>query len=394
MALFSFRHTVKTFSEKRTDEARVARVGQTAAHLRYICRPQAARVVLRERLSGGSNSTAARAAEEEAQRRKGRVCERFVVALPVEASQEQREVLARAYADRLSHRVAGYVVAIHDHHENDLRTPHAHFVFFDVQQKTGGRGRPKSTLGLARRHAIQKSAKLWADLHNEMMKSWGYGPETEISHLSYADRGIEQIPTIHEGAGARALSKKKKRSKPKWQHIDEGHSRAEANEIIREINMLKEQKNERADQLGGNYEGDRAKRQRSLSQQREHGWGDGQATGSDRPPFFLDRGNEVGASKPERASNPMRAMEREGLPDRPGRQPPFLADVRHEFARLLRRRGGIRRVFHELILLRGTLKARRQNEILSGGEQAIPCAQQAGLDQCTSHPKRAPQEIS
>ncbi|CUH89745.1 Very short patch repair protein [Phaeobacter sp. CECT 5382] len=46
----------------------------------------------------------------------------------------------------MSKGIAGYVLAIHDQHGNDTQNPHAHFVFFDVQQKTGGRGRPKTVL--------------------------------------------------------------------------------------------------------------------------------------------------------------------------------------------------------------------------------------------------------
>ena len=242
MALFSFRHSVKTFSERRTDETRAAKLGQTAAHLRYITRPQAARLVVQERLSGGTWSETANLVEEEAQKRKGRVCERLVVALPVEATPEQREALTRAYAEQMSKGVAGYVAAIHDQHGNDTKNPHAHFVFFDVQQKTGGRGRPKSTLGLAQKNAIENAARAWAELHNRMMRSWGFETESEISHLSYADRGIDRVPTIHEGASSRAKSEAKKTSKEKWKHIDQGHTRAEANVVIREINQLKEEK--------------------------------------------------------------------------------------------------------------------------------------------------------
>ncbi|KKM82406.1 hypothetical protein LCGC14_1319960 [marine sediment metagenome] len=82
MALFSLRHSVKTFSEKRTDVSREAKLGQTGAHLRYITRPQAARVVLQMRLLDGSRYRTAAKAEDEAQRRRGRVCERFMIALP------------------------------------------------------------------------------------------------------------------------------------------------------------------------------------------------------------------------------------------------------------------------------------------------------------------------
>lgn len=184
--------------------ARAAQPGQTAAHLRYITRPRAARVVLQERLPGHSRIEAARMAEAEAQRRKGRVCERFVVALPIEASPAQREALVRSFAERLSKGLAGYVAAIHDQRGNDIENPHAHFVFFDVQEKTGGRGRPKSTLGMARKNAIESAARSWAELHNQMMDEWGFGSESEISHLSYSSRGIDRVPTIHEGPSARA----------------------------------------------------------------------------------------------------------------------------------------------------------------------------------------------
>ncbi|MGX9352353.1 hypothetical protein ACS3QZ_14220 [Shimia sp. W99] len=48
-----------------------------------------------------------------------------------------------AEAVRLSHGIAGYVATVNDKHGNDLRNPHVHFVFSDVQQKTGGRSSPK-----------------------------------------------------------------------------------------------------------------------------------------------------------------------------------------------------------------------------------------------------------
>ncbi|MEP0455804.1 MAG: hypothetical protein ABJD57_23355, partial [Roseibium sp.] len=121
MALFSFRHSVKTFSEKRVDESRAAKVGQTAAHLRYIARPKAARVVLRERLTGPTDAATAQEAEVAAQRGKGRVCERFIIALPVEATAEQREAMVRAFAEQLTGGSAGYMAAIHDKHGNDQR---------------------------------------------------------------------------------------------------------------------------------------------------------------------------------------------------------------------------------------------------------------------------------
>ena len=223
MAIFSFRHSVKTFSDKRRMDTRAAELGQTASHLRYITRPSAARVVLQERLADGSRAAAARKAEIEARKRRGRVCERFIVALPVEASLAQREVLIRTFAERFSQGVAGYVAAIHDQHDNDINNPHAHLVFFDVQRRTGGRGRPSSTLGMARNNAVENSARLWTQIHNKMMREWGFGSGSEISHLSYRDQGIDRIPTIHEGAASRTIPEAKKASKNRWRHIDQGH---------------------------------------------------------------------------------------------------------------------------------------------------------------------------
>jgi len=200
MALFSFRHSVKTFSDKRSAEAREAKHGQTAAHLKYITRPQAARAIIRERLSHPTDALIAIVAEREAETRKGRVCERFILALPVEATAEQREALVRAFGEALTKGVAGYVAAIHDQRGNDTANPHAHIAAFDVQVKGGGRGRPRSTIGMARKNAVEETAALWADIHNRMMTGWGYGAESMISHLSFAARGIDRLPEIHEGA--------------------------------------------------------------------------------------------------------------------------------------------------------------------------------------------------
>ena len=102
MALFSFRHSVKTFSDKRSAEARAAKHGQTAAHLKYITRPQAARIIIRTRLAHPTDALVAVAAEREAETRKGRVCERFILALPVEATAEQREALVKAFGEVLT----------------------------------------------------------------------------------------------------------------------------------------------------------------------------------------------------------------------------------------------------------------------------------------------------
>lgn len=122
-----------------------------------------------------------------------------MVALPAEASEAQREALTRAFAERLSQGVAGYVAAIHDRKGNDVRNPHFHLVAIDAHLRAGGRGRPRSVLGMARKGAVEAAAEAWAEVHNSMMQEWGYGPSSMISHRSLADRGIERLATIYEG---------------------------------------------------------------------------------------------------------------------------------------------------------------------------------------------------
>ncbi|MEO9937626.1 MobA/MobL family protein [Sulfitobacter pontiacus] len=360
MALFSFRHSVKTFSEKRVDESRAAKVGQTAAHLRYIARPKAARVVLRERLTGPTDAATAQEAEVAAQRGKGRVCERFIIALPVEATAEQREAMVRAFAEQLTGGSAGYMAAIHDKHGNDQRNPHFHLVAFDVMIKSGGRGRPKSTLGMARKHAVETSAKMWADTHNELMWEWGFGPASMISHLSLKDRGIDRIPTIHEGVGARAMARSKKEiaQKGKWRAIDEGHSRAEANRTIRQINQMKEMIDEREYRLGRSNEENHEQLNCLGAESRAYvGWG-GKVAGTATP-----SGATVGrrrksyqiADDPSITATHPRPIQRK-RPRRPN--PSFFLSRTGRRRRSLRRRYRVRRIFRELDWLRATLKAR------------------------------------
>lgn len=359
MALFSFRHSVKTFSEKCRRKARTAHLGQTEAHLAYITRPKATRVVLQERLSGNTRPRSAKNAEEAAQKSKGRVCERIMLALPVEASPEQREALARAFAERLTQGIAGYVVGIHDKHGNDTRNPHAHFVFFDVKEKTGGRGRPKSILGFARKNAIENTASMWTELHNGMMHKWGFGSDSEISHLSYANRGIDHIPTIHEGAGARATPKTKKTNKKEWRHIDQGHTRAETNLVIREINKLKEnQTNGRDTRLGTNNGDHPAERRGGVSKQREFTGSECRTPAEDERPSHPAKRAESGHDDTGKNTIPIGRQVPAGARGRPGRQAKFPPFARFGLARRLRGRRGIRRIYRELIMLRDTLKAR------------------------------------
>jgi hypothetical protein len=358
MALFSFRHSVKTFSDKRSAEAREAKHGQTAAHLKYITRPQAARAIIRERLAHPTDALIAIAAEREAETRKGRVCERFILALPVEATAEQREALVRAFGEALTKGVAGYVAAIHDQRGNDTANPHAHIAAFDVQVKGGGRGRPRSTIGMARKNAIEETAALWADIHNRMMTGWGYGAESIISHLSFAARGIDRLPEIHEGAASRHLAAQgaTPSTKADWLNIDGGHTRAEANAVIREINTLKQEaqhdETKPANRLGSHHEDNRSERPDRGQDDRAGGGSACRDAGPSTPPWAATFANGGGDEADDKAAAPFT------------HSPPFLATkaepapvptfAGHRSAAGWHR---VRRVFRELVMLRDTLRS-------------------------------------
>jgi hypothetical protein len=382
MALFSFRHSVKTFSPKCEKVNRIAAQGQTAAHLRYITRPAAAREVIRQRLDHSTDARQAQAAESEAQRRRGRVCERFIVALPVEASPEQRLELAQAFAETLTKGKAGYILAIHDKAGNDQRNPHFHIVAFDTQEKSGGRGRPRSVLGMARKNAVEMMAEQWADIHNKKMDGWGFGPESNITHRSYDEQGVDRVPEIHEGPASRAMMDrgKKPESKKDSKNIDVGKSRAEANVIIREINQL----NQEIENVSGNRLGsaDRAHSVQGDSRCPPFGK-DSQRSGA--MPFGTIGTKESYVSPLKEPSRnhqpPWIAGERAESSTDADTGPQLRKNHRHSTGACERpvgppvRRSRVRRVFLELIFLRDTLRARLAT--LGGRRRALPTNQQA-----------------
>lgn len=365
MALFSFRHSVRTFSEKRTADVRAAQRGQTAAHLRYITRPAAAREVLRERLCAEDDRQVAEAAERAAEARKGRVCERFIIALPVEASAEQRVALVRAFCEAITHGKAGYIAAIHDKAGNDIHNPHAHIAAFDIHEKTGGRGRPRSVIGMARKNAVETAAAQWAAIHNRLMSSWGYGPASHIDHRSFAARGIERVPAIHEGPGARAVAAKGQRpaAKAAWQAIDGGHTRAEANAVIRDINAIREAIDDHEDphRLGRGNDPDTRQRRGRSKDERAGGERGGPPARHPAPPFAApERPHQGGGGDQAGPGQPpflVAARTRSEAP-MPPPAAPMAGPDRH-----LRRGRALRRVYRELVMWRDTLFSRLQTTV-------------------------------
>lgn len=158
----------------------------------------------------------------------------FNVALPVELNKEQQENLTlefcqKAFVDR------GMVadIAIHRDDENN---PHFHVMLtvrpFNEDGSWGIKARREYKFDEQGNHILDKNGKkafykvettdwnnkdvfnswrkLWADTANNYLKENGINEK--ISHLSNGDRGIEQMPTIHEGYVARKMEKNGQKS--------------------------------------------------------------------------------------------------------------------------------------------------------------------------------------
>jgi len=212
---------------------------------------------------------------------------------------------------------------------------------------------------MARKNAVEETAALWADTHNRMMAAWGYAAESQISHLSYAARGIDRLPQIHEGASRHMFAQgETPATNADWHHIDGGHTRAEANALIRDINALKQETQHDeanpADGLGGRDEGDRGERQRGSQDDRAGSGPFGRGAGSTPPPWA----SVIAAGKDDEGrgsdkSGPLTVA------------PPFLATTASAAVstyaadhRRLSAWGRVRRVYRDLVMLRDTLRAR------------------------------------
>ncbi|MCK1995474.1 MobA/MobL family protein [Peribacillus muralis] len=158
----------------------------------------------------------------------------FNVALPVELTNEQQEKLTldfcqEAFVDR------GMVADIAIHRD-DEDNPHFHVMLtvrpFNEGGSWGIKARREYKLDDKGNHILDKNGKkafykvntidwntkdvfniwrkLWADKANQYLKENGI--KKSISHLSNEDRGIEQMPTIHEGYIARKMESNGQRS--------------------------------------------------------------------------------------------------------------------------------------------------------------------------------------
>lgn len=184
----------------------------------------------------------------------------FNVALPVELTKEQQEKLTLEFCQEAF--VNRGMVADIAIHRDDKENPHFHVMLtvrpfeedgtwgvkakreykFDEQgnhilDKNGKKAFYKvETTDWNKRETFNFWRKLWADKTNLYLKENGISEN--ISHLSHEDRGVEELPTIHEGYVARKLVKSGMES----DRVNHNKEVKKHNAIVKDIQKYKKKK--------------------------------------------------------------------------------------------------------------------------------------------------------
>lgn len=128
------------------------------------------------------------------------------VALPHELSPEYRRKVTREFA-RLVSEIYGVAVDYSIHtSEGREKNWHAHLlcttVTVDPKSMEFGKKNPLFDPHECGKEGAKKPADLlrplWAEAVNAELRRFGYA-DTLIDHRSHADRGLDQLPTVHEG---------------------------------------------------------------------------------------------------------------------------------------------------------------------------------------------------
>jgi hypothetical protein len=172
--------------------------GTACAHARYITRESAMSELL-GRVPDGYEMNRTGVMNwlhdgELTDRSNARVCDKFIVALPLELSPDERTELIRDFIREIGAENVGWAAAIHAKGEDD-QNPHAHVIVRDRDLDTG-----KRVLGTSEKDSTQRMRVAWAEVSNRALERAGV--EARIDHRSHAERGIEELPGIHLGPAA------------------------------------------------------------------------------------------------------------------------------------------------------------------------------------------------
>ena len=123
----------------------------------------------------------------------------IIVALQKELTIEENQNAIRQFSKRFTDRGLIVTYAIH----NEEGNPHAHLQITRRALTAEGEFSWTKDREIVSRSEHTITRKLWADLNNIALEKAGF--ETRIDHRSYAERGIDLMPTKHEGYHAHKL---------------------------------------------------------------------------------------------------------------------------------------------------------------------------------------------
>lgn len=211
-SLPTFKHTS---IGKTTHKARTA-----TKHMSYIMRSQAMTKFQAENMPDGGRGTRVffdRLAEKPDAHAHARVCDKLMIALPVEMNADQRHDALASFMQKIGKGRIAWCAAHHDAGD-DQHNPHAHIVFRDADILTGKKVIGTTTSASDVREAKEHGWKVpprtttkqlrhaWCDhLNAEMEKA---GIDIRYDPRMLKEQGIDREPQIHIGPKAQALKEK------------------------------------------------------------------------------------------------------------------------------------------------------------------------------------------
>lgn len=140
--------------------------------------------------------------DREEKRKDAQTAREMNVALPVELDREEQEELVRNFARSMTDEGMIADVAIHDKEDGN---PHAHIML--TTREIGSDGTwGKKNRDWNKKEVLEGWRVRWEEMANDALQK--AGSEERIDHRSNEARGIEKLPTIHEGFAAREMEKR------------------------------------------------------------------------------------------------------------------------------------------------------------------------------------------
>ncbi len=197
-------------------------------------------------------------AADQHERANGRLFQQVEVALPVELDQEQQIQLAHEFARALATtetRSLPYTFAVH---RGKGENPHAHIIVSERINDGHGRtpetwfkraavgklnqpefGGAKKTDAFQGREWLGVVRQQWAAQANAALEM--AGRSERIDHRSYAEQGLEGLPTVHEGPNVRQMKERDLQSNRAAMHDEIQEARGELAEIQAESEIAQKQ---------------------------------------------------------------------------------------------------------------------------------------------------------